>query len=65
MWTCDGCGRDNFERAIPAELTPEDRKEIAEDLGVDVMALHGNYVVAPDYVKCQHCGEEFETEDAP
>lgn len=64
QWTCDECGRDNFERAVQAELTPEDRKKIAEDQGIDLEAMSGDFVLAPEYVKCVHCGEEFETEDA-
>lgn len=35
QWTCDDCGRDNFERAITCELTPDERKDLAEEHGLD------------------------------
>lgn len=64
QWTCDECGKDNFERAIAAELTPEERQEIADDQGLDLEYMRGDFVLAPEVVKCGHCGEQFETEDA-
>lgn len=53
MWTCEACGRDNFERAI--ELSPE---QVA---GMDLpyQASEGTWLTSPSEVTCQ-CGQTFE-----
>ena len=65
VWTCDDCGRDNFERAIvvapesidlddlPDSVDPESIREWAEAGGEGVFAM------APDRVTCRHCRAEF------
>jgi rubredoxin len=72
LWTCDDCGRDNFERAIRVEpeslegqevyeltqLLAEEANESAEVLGI---VVGGEWTMRPDHVKCRHCGAEFET----
>jgi len=74
LWTCEECGRDNFERAV--HLAPEsvegrelslqareayaDASEAAEALGVE---LDGAWLMAPSRVRCPHCGTEFEAID--
>lgn len=71
LWTCDECGRDQFERAINIDSEAMEGSEAAElvdaavselrnvsvDLGIHV---GGNWFIAPDHVKCNHCGSEFE-----
>lgn len=58
-WTCPECGTDNFERAIVAELSVEDRAELLEDLGYEICT--GDFVTRPDAVTCPVCGITFET----
>lgn len=68
IWTCDECGRDNFERAIIQEMGPEEREqcfreyhrmEDHEELPDDWQNF--DMVMAPNSVKCPACGEEFDT----
>lgn len=69
-WTCDGCGRNSFESAIVAEMSPEDRVAQARQMGLmrefDAEIpeeLLGEYVTYPENVTCRHCGATFETID--
>lgn len=63
MWDCPECGRENFCRAVTAELTPDDRRGIAADNpGLDAEAVQGEFVSAPEEVTCKHCGVEFSAE---
>lgn len=68
VWTCDECGRDNFELAVIAEMSPGDREECYrsfhgmedyEELPEDWQQFE--MVMAPNSVKCPSCGEEFDT----
>lgn len=67
-WTCDECGRDNFESAMIAELTPEEEEMMKvkllqdEDDDNDITELHGEFISAPETVECPHCGTEFRAE---
>lgn len=68
QWTCDECGRDQFESAMVADFTEEDRLETAKSLGmIDEYCteipedLEGDFVSHPERVKCNACGAEFET----
>lgn len=63
-WTCPECGTDNFERAIVAELSEEDRSELLDEAGIDDIAT-GDFVTRPDEVTCRRCRQEFEAEDFP
>ena len=65
-WTCDDCGRDNFERAMSIVATEE---EIKEQSGVEEWdevpdGYGGNWLLCPDDVTCSHCKATFETEDS-
>jgi hypothetical protein len=71
LWTCEDCGRDNFERGItisPESIDPEDPPDTP---GADPDTIRdwleaggeGGFVVAPDQVKCRHCGSEFGTSE--
>lgn len=70
IWTCEDCGRDNFERCVEAEMPDDERAEMFrkfhhmqeyEELpeGWEGFGM----VTAPEEVTCQHCGAEFETEE--
>ena len=56
LWTCEECGRDNFERAITHEPGDDDEDEIPE-------GFEGVWLTAPTEVTCKHCGEEFDIAD--
>ena len=60
VWTCDNCGRDNFERAIVCELSPEERQEINEANGIEDGEM-GDWMLAPEEVKCPHCDAGYTT----
>lgn len=64
-WTCDNCGCDQFERAIIAELTPDEIREIQDQMDIDDPAEFesGQWQLAPVDVKCKNCGAEYETVD--
>lgn len=55
-WDCDECGRENFERAIIAEFSPEEWDEMRAE-GIDPRT--GNWVTNPDEVTCRACGAVF------
>jgi len=71
LWTCDECGRDNFERSVtvaPESIDPDDLPDVP---GLDSDTIRewletggGEWVTAPQHVKCQHCGSEFDTSHA-
>lgn len=69
LWTCDECGRDNFERGItvsPESIHPEDIPWVADSESVREWLEAGGegaWLMAPDHVKCRHCGSEFGTEN--
>ena len=67
-WTCEECGRNQFESCVVAEMDDEDRLQTAINAGLaDEFAtevppgLVGEFVTYPDFVTCQHCHAEFET----
>jgi len=72
-WTCEGCGRDNFTRALPWELTSDDVESLG-DLETAKSLIRrqvgnredsGRFTVsgcrAPEQVTCDHCGATFDT----
>lgn len=73
LWTCDKCGRDQFERAVSIDPEAIEGTEMAEivdaavsrfiDSSEDIEITSGDWLIAPDCVKCNHCGAEFEVKD--
>jgi hypothetical protein len=66
LWTCDECGRDNFERAVtcdPENFDEDSLEQLAMILesGADGAVL----VTAPDTVTCRFCRAEYEAIDGP
>ncbi len=60
LYTCDNCGRDNFVRAIKAELDEEEQQEVRERMGE---YGEGEFVMMPDRVTCPHCNTLYRTMD--
>jgi hypothetical protein len=72
LWTCDDCGRDNFERGITVAPESISREDLPVGVGIDTEAIqewmengcHGDWVTNPSKVRCSHCGSEFEAAPA-
>ena len=69
FWTCDDCGRDNFERGItisPETISLDDLPDTIDPKIQDWREAGGSglFVQAPTQVKCQHCSATFGTEHA-
>ena len=56
VWDCEECGRENFERAVVYELSPEEKKELE---GAGEIPETGNWMSHPEHVTCKHCQSEF------
>jgi hypothetical protein len=69
LCTCEDCGRDNFARAIELDpmMVAEDDYPAAVDAHPEAAQEwleaggEGVWLVAPEKVKCGHCGAEYET----
>jgi len=68
QWTCDGCGRDNFESSIVIELTEDDRLDQARHMGLigefDTVVpdyLEGRFESYPESVTCKFCSKTYDT----
>ena len=68
VWTCDDCGRDNFERSVVYEPLASEKDEhlrLLHGLGADESipeTLDCDLVTAPDRVACSHCGARFDVD---
>lgn len=60
-WDCESCGRENFARAMRAEMSPEDMAEMREEYGVEF--VDGEFLAAPLEVTCAFCNEVFDALD--
>lgn len=60
-WTCPECGRDNFERAVVAEMSAEEDAELRAEHGVESERA-GEWLLGPVEVECPHCEAVFRTE---
>jgi len=54
---CPECGRENFVRSVMHEFTPDEQKEMAEDLGEKPQT--GHWLTHPEHVLCGKCGSQF------
>lgn len=64
MWDCDECGRENFARAVYPELSEDEVRELAYDMGViesaDDDLPPGMILMAPNKVQCIFCNAKFD-----
>ena len=59
-FTCDDCGRDAFVRGVPVPAAAIASGLLPEDLDPDeVLAAAEDLVLAPEWVRCPHCGSRF------
>lgn len=67
-WTCDECGRDNFERSIEIKATPDQIRDEFElgprDPIPQSLFEMCSYFCYPDFVQCRFCSYVFETENS-
>jgi DNA-directed RNA polymerase subunit RPC12/RpoP len=63
-WDCPDCGREVFERGIVPEMAPEDLAKLREEHGVEPW-MEGDFLLAPEEVKCPHCGSRFSVANLP
>jgi len=62
VWDCDECGRENFVRAVVAEMSEEEEAEAKEYFGYEPWE-DGEFLRSPKTVQCEFCGAEFDTLD--
>jgi hypothetical protein len=68
-WTCDECGRDNFVRAVRADISEEESLDKLRKMGqlqpYEELpeGVEGDWITYPDHVKCNHCEAEFDSEN--
>ena len=69
-WWCETCGRENFSRAILAELNDADREAAYRMYNQldDYVELPDDWrdfqlVMQPQLVTCPHCATTFTTQD--
>jgi hypothetical protein len=64
-WDCTECGRENVTHGITVELTPEESREMAAQMGVPEEArqfMGGNLMSAPTEVECKFCHSKYAVE---
>lgn len=69
-WICEECGRDNYDRPVLAEIVPGDKETVFREwFGLEEFEElpddweNFQLVAIPRNVTCEHCGQEYETED--
>ncbi len=62
IWTCPNCSHEQFERAIVAELTPAQQREVAVRNNAPLERVQAGLVTYPDQVQCAVCGAEYDAE---
>lgn len=59
-WTCPSCGKGQFRKLVPAELSEDQRREMLMDHGIEQEVLT-TLLVAPKRVRCRKCKTKFRT----
>ena len=64
-WTCERCGRDNFERCVVLDMSEKDLDLFVSKAGlrVDNGCVAGSFISYPDTVTCKWCTSSFKTEN--
>lgn len=58
LWICPDCGRDNFERSIIIEFSPEEMKSLRDDHGIESWQT-SDFITTPTEVACAGCDKHF------
>lgn len=62
FWTCDNCGRDQFERAIMVDADEDEVRQLRDAAGLQPWE-DGRFIAAPTEVTCQECDHTYATEE--
>ena len=62
VWDCPSCGREQFERSVVAELSPDELEELREQHGIQPWEA-GRFHTKPTTVNCRSCGFSGSTAD--
>jgi transcription elongation factor Elf1 len=54
---CPECGQENFVRSVLHEFSPDEQRELAEDIGEKPQT--GSWITHPEQVICGNCKAEF------
>jgi len=60
VWTCEECGRDNFEHGIAAEMDEAEEAIERIDFGIEPED-EGEFMLMPMQVECEACQIRFTT----
>lgn len=60
VWTCPECGTDHFERCVTAELPPDEREALRDEMGIEPWE-DGIFLTAPLTVACPDCKRVYGT----
>lgn len=61
FFICPNCGKENYKRALAAEMSKEEEASIKAEMGIDPWQ-EGQFVMAPDKVECKKCKKRFVVE---
>jgi rubredoxin len=56
-FVCPACGRKTYVDPVIYEFAPDERSEVAEDIGVTPNT--GDWLTHPEQVACDGCGHEY------
>lgn len=68
FWTCDQCGKDNFERGITVAPETIDMNDLPESVDPEMVKEwfdgggEGSFIMSPTDVQCRFCSEQFKVE---
>ena len=57
-WTCEECGRDQFERTMAEPTSKQEVTQMEESIGGDSRIMRARVRMLKQ-VKCKECGAEF------
>lgn len=60
-WVCPNCGHKSFDDLVVAELTPDEKREIAIDHDIDSQEFP-ELLAAPESVECPRCYDTYQTD---
>ena len=62
IWTCDGCGEENYERATVHENSDEVKGRMLESYNLGDK-VGGHFLSCPTEVTCKCCKRTYKTKD--
>lgn len=64
FWECPRCRKGNYARSVQADISEAPEAAVREMLDLEPWEelpedVEGQFVTAPEFVKCAHCSVEF------